>query len=133
MEGVLDKKANILGVLKGVLVAVCISIVGVLLFAVVYKFVAMNGTTIKIVNQVIKVLSVLLGVNVALKGNKTKGAIKGILIGAIYSIVAYAIFGLLSSTFTFNLSILYDAIFAGLVGLIAGVFLVNLKKKPKNI
>ena len=128
MEGVLDKKANILGVLKGVLVAVCISIVGVLLFAVVYKFVAMNGTTIKIVNQVIKVLSVLLGVNVALNGNKTKGAVKGLLIGVIYSIVAYAIFGLLSSTFTFNLSILYDAIFAGLVGLIAGVFLVNLKK-----
>lgn len=128
MEGVLDKKANILGVLKGVLVAVCISIVGVLLFAVVYKFVAMNGTTIKIVNQVIKVLSVLLGVNVALKGNKTKGAVKGLLIGVIYSIVAYAIFGLLSSTFAFNLSILYDAIFAGLVGLIAGVFLVNLKK-----
>ncbi len=128
MEGVLDKKANILGVLKGVLVAVCISIVGVLLFAVVYKFVAMNGTTIKIVNQVIKVLSVLLGVNVALNGNKTKGAVKGLLIGVIYSIVAYAIFGLLSSTFTFNLSILYDAIFAGLVGLIAGIFLVNLKK-----
>ncbi|MGN0797973.1 MAG: TIGR04086 family membrane protein [Christensenellales bacterium] len=128
MEGVLDKKANILGVLKGVLVAVCVSIVGVLLFAVVYKFVPMNGTTIKIVNQVIKVLSVVLGVNVALKGNKTKGAVKGILIGAIYSIVAYAIFGLLSSTFTFNLSILYDVIFAGLVGLIAGIFLVNLKK-----
>ena len=128
MEGVLDKKANILGVLKGVLVAVCISIVGVLLFAVVYKFVAMNGTTIKIVNQVIKVLSVLLGVNVALKGDKTKGAVEGLLIGVIYSIVAYAIFGFLSSAFTFDLSILYDAIFAGLVGLIAGVFLVNLKK-----
>lgn len=128
MEGVLDKKASILGVLKGVLVAVCVSIVGVLAFALVYKFVQMGDTTIKIVNQIIKVVSVVLGVNVALKSDRSKGAIKGLLVGAIYSVVAYAVFGLLSATFTFSLSILFDVLFAGLVGLIAGIFLVNLKK-----
>ncbi len=128
MEGVLDKKASILGVLKGVLVAVCVSIVGVLAFALVYKFVQMGDTTIKIVNQIIKVVSVVLGVNVALKPDRSKGAIKGLLVGAIYSVVAYAVFGLLSATFTFSLSILFDVLFAGLVGLIAGIFLVNLKK-----
>ena len=128
MEGVLDKKASILGVLKGVLVAVCVSIVGVLAFALVYKFVQMGDTTIKIVNQIIKVVSVVLGVNVALKSDRSKGAIKGLLVGAIYSVVAYAVFGLLSATFTFSISILFDILFAGLVGLIAGIFLVNLKK-----
>mgnify|MGYP002515896795 FL=1 len=128
MEGVLDKKASILGVLKGVLVAVCVSIVGVLAFALVYKFVQMSDTTIKIVNQIIKVVSVVLGVNVALKSDRSKGAIKGLLVGAIYSVVSYAVFGLLSATFTFSLSILFDVLFAGLVGLIAGIFLVNLKK-----
>ncbi len=128
MEGVLDKKASILGVLKGVLVAVCVSIVGVLAFALVYKFVQMGDTTIKIVNQIIKVVSVVLGVNVALKSDRSKGAIKGLLVGAIYSVVAYAVFGLLSATFTFSISILFDVLFAGLVGLIAGIFLVNLKK-----
>ena len=128
MEGVLDKKSGVLGVLKGVLVAVCVSIVGVLAFAIVYKFVQIGDTTIKIVNQVIKVLSVVLGVNVALKSDRKKGAVKGILVGVIYSIVSYTVFGLLSSTFTFSLSVLFDALFAGIVGLIAGIFLVNLKK-----
>jgi putative membrane protein (TIGR04086 family) len=94
----------------------------------VYKFVQLDDSTIKIVNQVIKVLSVVLGVNVSLKSDHTKGAIKGLFVGVIYSIVSYAVFGLLSSTFTFSLSILFDALFAGLVGLIAGIFLVNLKK-----
>lgn len=128
MEGVLDKKSGVLGVLKGVLVAVCVSIVGVLAFAIVYKFVQIGDTTIKIVNQVIKVLSVVLGVNVALKSDRKKGAVKGILVGVIYSIVSYTVFGLLSSTFTFSLSVLFDALFAGIVGLIAGISLVNLKK-----
>lgn len=128
MEGVLDKKASVLAVLKGVLVAVCVSIVGVLAFALVYKFVQMSDTTIKIVNQIIKVVSVVLGVNATLKSDRNKGAIKGLLVGAIYSVVAYAVFGLLSATFTFSLSILFDVLFAGLVGFIAGIFLVNLKK-----
>lgn len=128
MEGVVDKKIGIVGVLKGVLVAVCVSIVGVLAFALIYKFVDINDTTIKIVNQIIKVVSVVLGVNVALKSDRSKGAIRGLLVGVIYSVVAYAVFGLLSATFVFNISVLFDAIFAGLVGLIAGIFLVNLKK-----
>ncbi len=128
MEGVLNKKTSVLGVLKGVLVAVCVSIVGVLAFAIVYKFVQVGDTTIKIVNQVIKVLSVVLGVNVALKSDRSKGAVKGLFVGVIYSIVSYAVFGLLSSTFSFSLSILFDVLFAGIIGLIAGIFLVNLKK-----
>ena len=121
-------KGNISQVLKGCLIALCVSLVGILLFAVVLRFVSLSDTVIKIINQIIKVTSVLLGVKVCLKNNKSKGLMKGSCVGAIYTIISYLVFSLLVASFNFSLSIFYDLIFSSVVGLICGVIFVNIKK-----
>ena len=114
--------------IKGVLVSLLVTLAGIFLFALVLKFVDLNALVIKIVNQIIKILSVLFGVKVCLKGNKSKGLLKGGVIGVLYTVLSYFIFSLLVSNFSFGLNLLYDILFLGLAGVVCGVIFVNSKK-----
>lgn len=122
------KKRVLSPVVKGVLFSVCFSVVAVLLFAVIYKFVDFTETVIKVINQIIKVLSICFGVSVALKTDRQRGALKGAIIGILYVVLTYTIFSILVADFTFAFSIFIDIFFAVVVGVICGAFLVRLKK-----
>lgn len=124
----LKKKSFISYLLKGILVSLCITILGIFLFALVLKFVNLNTTVIKIVNQVIKILSVLFGVKVCIKNDKSKGLLKGSVVGVLYTVFSYLIFSLLVSSFSFGLNLIYDILFLGLSGLVCGVIFVNGRK-----
>ena len=66
-----DKNPNIfLTILKGSLIALSISLIGILIFAFVLRFVAISDTLIAPINQVIKGVSVLIGTIIALKKSK---------------------------------------------------------------
>lgn len=114
--------------IKGVLVSLLVTLAGIFLFALILKFVDLDALVIKIVNQIIKILSVLFGVKVCLKGNKSKGLLKGGIIGVLYTVFSYFIFSLLVSSFSFGLNLLYDILFLGLSGVVCGVIFVNSKK-----
>ncbi len=120
--------SNSISVAKGVMVAVCISLVLVLLFAFLLKFTNIPESTIKPVNQVIKGLSILMGVFVGLKRKKELGLVSGLLIGLIYTIVAFLVFSCLGGVFAFDLTLLTDLLFGAVMGAICGIICVNLKK-----
>ena len=128
MENSLKSK-NFLQILKGVGVSLVVSLVGILVFAFVLRFVNIGDNLIKIINQVIKVLSVLLGVSLTLKKDKTKGLLKGAGVGALYTLLAYLVFSVLVGNFNFGLSLVFDTIFAAVIGLICGVIFVNVKTR----
>ncbi len=129
MENVLSsKKQGFVGVVKGILFALIFTVVAVFLLAVLYKFVEMSDGTIKIANQVIKIISIALGVKIALKKNKSKGLLKGLIIGIFYTILSFLLFSILAKNFSFSLSLVSDIVFAGLVGLIFGILFVNFRK-----
>ena len=120
--------SNSISVAKGVMVAVCISLVLVLLFAFLLKFTNIPESTIKPVNQVIKGLSILMGVFVGLKRKKELGLVSGLLIGLIYTIVAFLVFSCLGGVFAFDLTLLTDLLFGAVMGAICGIICVNFKK-----
>lgn len=120
--------SNSISVAKGVMVAVCISLVLVLLFAFLLKFTNIPESTIKPVNQVIKGLSILMGVFVGLKRKKELGLVSGLLIGLIYTIAAFLVFSCLGGVFAFDLTLLTDLLFGAVMGAICGIICVNLKK-----
>ncbi|MBQ3214063.1 MAG: TIGR04086 family membrane protein [Clostridia bacterium] len=121
-------KGAIMPIFKGVLVAVCASIIGILLFAFILRFVFLSDTAIKIVNQIIKIVSVLFGVMVCVKKDKNKGLLKGALVGGLYTLSSYFLFSLLVASFNFSLTIFYDLIFSMVAGVIFGVLFVNAKR-----
>lgn len=126
MENSMCKKKG--GLLKGSVVAILITLISILLFAVILKFFELSDAIIMPINQVIKVLSILFGVKVMLKNCKEKGLIKGALLGILYTLISYLIFSLLSRSFIFDLSVIFDVVFGCVIGAICGATIVNLRK-----
>ena len=114
--------------LKGTLIAICISLILVLVFAFLLKFTNIPDTVIMPVNQVIKGVSIFLGVFIGMKKSKELGLVCGFLIGLCYTLLAFLVFSILSANFVIDLTLLTDLIFGAVVGAICGIICVNIKK-----
>lgn len=115
--------------IKGTLSALCISLVLILIFAFLLKFTSIPDSAITPINQVIKGVSIFLGVFWGLKKTKEFGLVSGLLIGLTYTLLAFVVFSLLAGSFTISLTLLTDMIFGGVIGGICGIICVNIKKK----
>lgn len=123
-----EKKGYITPIIKGVIVALAISLVAILLFAFLLRWTNISDSLIAPVNQVIKGISIFLGVFFGLKKVKQNGIINGLLIGFFYTIIAFLVFSLLDGAFHFDRSLLNDILFGTIIGAICGIICVNLKK-----
>ena len=113
---------------KGTLIALCFSLIGILVFAFILKFTNISEGVITPVNQAIKGVSIFLGVFLALKKQREMGLVSGFLIGLFYTLLAFLVFSVLSSHFAFDLTLLTDIAFGGIIGGICGIISVNIKK-----
>ena len=118
-------------VLKGTLLSLCFSLIFILLFAFCLKFTGISESLITPINQVIKGVSIFLGVFLALKKYKSQGLVCGLLVGFLFTILAFVSFSALAGCFEFNWSVLTDIIFGAIIGGICGIIAVNLKKSIK--
>ena len=112
-------------VLKAAALSLIFGLCGVLIFALIVKFAAPTETVIKIVNQIIKVLSVFLGCVFAVKGKL--GIVKGGVSGAVFTVLLYAVFAIMSGARLFSLEMLIDFAFTAVIGAISGIIAVNMK------
>ena len=117
-----------LQILKGSLSSVSVSLVAILIFAVLIRFLNISDNFIMPINQVIKIVSIFVGVFLALKTNRSIGFVKGLLIGLFYTIIAYLVFSILAGNFGFNLTSFTDMVFGSIIGGISGIIIANLKK-----
>lgn len=130
MEKIKIKNSNLWSIFRGSFIAVSISLMLILLFALLIKFLNINENLIMPINQIIKIVSIFFGVFLTFNFfNKNKGFIKGFLIGIIYTILAYLIFSILAGKFSFTLTSLTDMLFGGIIGGLSGIIVVNLKNR----
>lgn len=120
-----------LSIVKGSLIALCVSLIGILIFAFCLKFTSLSDKLILPINQVIKGLSIFLGVFFGLKKRKEMGLVSGLLIGFVYTIVAFIVFSILNGAFNFDHTLLNDTVFGTIIGGICGIICVNLKKSTR--
>lgn len=114
---------------KGALLSLSISLIAICIFAFILRFCDISDNAIKPINQIIKILSILLGTFFAMKGSKEMGLITGFSIGIVYTILSFVIFSILNGGFVFNSSLINDLIFGGIAGGICGIVSVNFRKK----
>ena len=86
-------KGVILDFVKGIIIAIALSLGLTVLFAFILKWVNISDSFIPAITLLIKGISVLVGSLVAVKGD-AKGLIKGASFGEIYIIFAFLIFSL---------------------------------------
>lgn len=120
--------ATITSILKASLVGVVISILLVLVFAFILKFVDLNSNVIAIVDQIIKILSIVVVV-ISLSRGEGSLLIRGIIAGAVYSIITFIVFSILNGGVNFGIGILTDILFSALVGGASAMAINIIKKK----
>lgn len=126
MKKIAITKDDMLDVLKGVVFSVIICVVLILLFALIVKFTALSDSVIVPINIVIKVLSIFTGCLLGIK-SASKGALKGLIIGALFMLITYLLFSLVNGSFTANSLTWIDALLMLAEGLISGIIVVNVK------
>lgn len=125
-----ETKGNFFGcLLKGSLMALSVSLILICIFAFVLRFCDISSEAIKPINQVIKIVSILIGTFYGLKKCNEMGLITGFSIGILYTILAFVTFSILNGGFSFDRSLINDLIFGGIAGAIGGVVAVNFRKK----
>lgn len=122
----------ILDIIKTVVIAVLISMVLVLVFALIVKATDISDTTIGYVNVAIKIVSVLVGTLLGFKRGGSGGWLKGLISGLLYVFTSFLVFASISGKFSIGDLSWVDVLTGAVVGLICGVIAVNVKKKTKN-
>ena len=124
----MDKKI-IKQVTRGTLYAVITTLALVLLFAGVLIVAPISDGAIKPVVQVIKVLSIFVGVIVALKHVNNRGWMYGGIVGLIYTVLAFFVFSIIYNEFGVTSGLLTDMLFAVVIGAISAMVLKTLRSQ----
>lgn len=113
-------------VIKAVGLALAVSLLGAVIFAVILRVCNLDEKIVYPVNQVLKGLAIAVGTLVCVRGEK--GWLKGGGAGLLFSAVSYLAFSALGGDFSLSWLIFVELIVAFLIGGIGGALAVNLKK-----
>lgn len=121
-----SKNNIVLDFIKGAVLAMIVSLVLVVVFALFVKWFSLSDKVIFPVTMIIKGISVVLGTLIAVKG-ENRGLFKGIAFGAVYIVFSFLLFGLLAGSFSLSMTSFLDIISACVLGGIVGIIKVNRK------
>ena len=116
-------------ILKSVLLALVVTLVGIVILAVVLKFADLSSMAISYINDAIKAIAIFVMILTIKKSNPDKLLLKAILSGVLYALLSYVVFSILNGGFTFNLSFIYDLLFSIIVSVIAAIIFNILSRK----
>ncbi len=123
-----DLKHYILEIVKAVMIALVLSLLLVLLAAFIIKIANLDSGVVGILNQIIRSVSILVSCVFALRlrGN---GWIRGIIVGVLYSLLAYVVFSLIGGKFSFDLTLLNNVVLGAASGLLSGMIAMFVRRK----
>lgn len=82
--------------LRGLLCAIGVTLLGVLLFALLMQWLRPSDTVVRVVNQALKLAAIVLGVWVFVGKGGEKGLVRGALLGLLYMGLGVCLYALLS-------------------------------------
>lgn len=116
-----SSNASLLKIIISALIAVVVSLVLIVIFALLIKWLGWEDNVIMPINIAIKTISVMIGTLVAVK-NSLRAPRVGMMVGAIYVVVSFVTFSALLGSFVLSLNNLWDLLLGVAVGAIVGVF-----------
>ena len=120
------KKINVIfSWLKGITVAVAVTVLGVALLALFLK--NNDGKFVSLISVIIKVVSICLGTVLASLKSRKRGALNGIAVSVPYWIVCMLL-SLLVEPLQFSFRMLLDLLLTVFIGIFAGILTVNTVK-----
>ena len=120
---------GVLTLIKCALIGIVCSLLGTVIFAFVLKFANLSNTFISYINDLIKVFSIFIMVMCLKRKSEEKLLVKSIVAGVIYAILSFVLFSILNASLVFDLSVLYNLLFAVIVSAICSVIINILSRK----
>ena len=115
--------------LKGIGVAVAVTLVAVIIFALIIGFTDLPDGVIQAVNQLIKIGAIFFGVKAGVARGSENALRSGALIGLIYMGVGVLLYALLSGQHLSLLSYLIDVLMGVAAGGLSGMLIGNMQSK----
>ena len=113
-----NKNYNIITVSKALMYSVFSTLICILIFAFLLNIFNIDNGSISVVNQIIKIVSVLLGCFILKKELKNVGIMPYLLLPLLYTIATFIIFSILSKSFNLDITLFNDAFFGIVTGCI---------------
>ena len=114
-------------IIKGVGLALAFSFLASVVFASILQFSPLPDKVIYPINQTVKVVAIVLGALVCVRGEK--GLLQGLAIGGLFTALSYLAFSALGGDFSLSWLIFAELALALFVGAISGAIAVNLKRE----
>lgn len=118
---------KLLKAVKAAVLDVFTALIFVVVFSFIVKLTGLGGGVVKVVDQFIKAVSIVVGCLFVL-GNE-KGFINGGLTGLIFGVVTYFLFGVIGGGFSLGIDFLWEVLLCCAIGCLAGILAVNVKKR----
>ncbi len=116
-------------ILRGLIVAVGVSAAGILVFALLMQWVKPSDGVIRVFNQVLKLVSIVIGVIAAVGRGGEKGLLRGAAVGLLYMGLGVSLYALLTGQNLPFTSYLGDLGMGLAGGGLSGMILSNLSAK----
>lgn len=117
---------DIFQVSKAACAAVIFSLVYSLVFAGIIGLFGVSTPAVKIVNQVFKIVAIVFGGMIFLRGER--GLLKGVALGISAVIQTWMLFSTIACSFEIGWGLVFEIIIGAFAGGITGIIAVNVKK-----
>ena len=110
---------------RGALYALVVTLILVLVLALVVRLSGIGGTSIAVIVQIIKIISIFYGVGILTRVAAKHSYLHGGVLGIIYTALAFLAFSILGSSggFAITAGFLYDMLFAIAIGACSAILL----------
>ncbi len=117
---------------KGVLLAIIFTVACILVYALIIKLAGLDETSIPVVNQIIKIIAIVLAAFSANTAKTSQNTLRGLLAGGLYIILGFLIFSLIEGQFGLVPIMLADLLMGIIIGAIIGFISTKTKKKESK-
>ena len=126
MQNELSVGGGLFQIVRGVALALGVALLSTVIFAWVLRFAPLASKWIYFINQTIKMLAILVGVLLCVRGEK--GFLKGGAIALLFTALSYLTFSALGGDFSLGWTVLVEVALAVLTGVLGGAIAVNGKR-----
>ena len=127
------RKSAALALLKGLLIAVALTLACMLLMAVALVALQMSDRLLTVLNQIVKLLAIAVGTCVAVPRGGSRGLLTGVEIALVYMALGYAMYVLLGGGSFAVGNMLGEMLLGSAVGAVTGAVRANLSPRRSRI
>lgn len=127
-----NRKNTLLRLIRGVLVGAAITIAAMLLLSALLMLLPVKDGLLRILNQLIKLVSIVIGVCAAVPRGSQRGLATGTAVALIYIIAGYALYVLLGGACFRVTDLLGEMLLAAAAGAVTGSIRANLSGRRRT-